>query len=75
MNMYAFCVYCVIGKWVGASQLETEGGLVNSYWVLGDASGRVYGLGECAQVEGHSLPLHSVLSLLCDLASCGQVDA
>ena len=40
---------------------------------LGDASGRVYGLGECAQVEGHSLPLHSVLSLLCDPVSCGQV--
>ena len=40
---------------------------------LGDASGRVYTHGECAQVEGHSLPLHSVLSLLCDPVSCGQV--
>ena len=40
---------------------------------LGDASGRVYALGECVQVEGHSLPLHSVLSLLCDPVSCGQV--
>ena len=35
INMYAFCVYCVIVlilcRWVGESQLETEGGLVNSY--------------------------------------------
>ena len=48
--------------------------VVNSHLrALGDASGRVYALVECAQVEGHSLPLHSVLSLLCDPVSCGQV--
>ena len=72
IDIFLMCVcvcVCVCREFTRRVSLQKSGQgqiLVDSHLrAVGDTTGRVYALGDCAQVEGHTLPCTGVCVCVC----------